>query len=58
MPSGILVKIIYIPEYKISLASFVKYFHLLLIRSFIRIRSFFFVSWPLLSKLNLNKVTD
>ena len=28
-------------------------FHLLLIRSFIRIQSFFFVSWSLLQKLNL-----
>ena len=44
-------KIIYIPACKISLASFVLYFHLLLIRSFIRILSFFFVSWSLLQKL-------
>ena len=36
MPSEILVKRLYIPDCKISLA-------LLLIRSFIRIRSFFFV---------------
>ena len=43
---------IYIPDCKISLASFVLYFHLLLIRSFIRIRSFLFVSWSLLHKLN------
>ena len=47
------LKDIYIPDCKISLASFVLYFHLLLIRSFIRIRSFFFVSWSLLKKLNL-----
>ena len=45
---------VYIPDCKISLASFVLYFHLLLIRSFIRIRSFsVFVSWFLLQKLNL-----
>jgi len=31
------------------------YFHLLLIRSFIRIRSFFFVSWSLLKKLEKYK---
>ena len=34
-----------------SLAFFVLYFPLLLIRSFIRIRSFVFVSWSLLKKL-------
>ena len=40
VPSEILVKIyIYIPDCKISHASFVLYFHLLLLRSFIRIRS-------------------
>ena len=46
-----------IPDCKISLAFFVLYFHLLLIRSFIRIRdrSFVFVSWSLLKKLNLLK---
>ena len=43
----------YIPDCKISLASFVLYFHFLLIRSFISNRSFFFVSWSLLQKLNL-----
>ena len=32
---------------------YVLYFHLLLIRSFIRIRSFFFASWSLLQQLNL-----
>ena len=53
MPSEILVKRLYIPDCKISLAFFVLYFHLLLIRSFIRIRSFFFVSWSLLKKSNL-----
>ena len=42
-------KYIYIPDCKISYASFVLYFHLLLLRSFIRIRSFFFISWSLLS---------
>ena len=42
---------IYIPDCKISLASFVLYFHLLLIRSSIRIRSFSFLSWSLLQKL-------
>ena len=47
------LKDIYIPDCKISLASFVLYFHLLLNRSFIRIRPFFFVSWSLLKKLNL-----
>ena len=54
MPSEILLKYIYmyIVDCKISLASFVLYFHLLLIRSFSRIRSFFFVSWSLLQKLN------
>ena len=45
-------KNIYIPDCKISLASFVLYFYLLLIRSFIRIRSFVFVSWSLLQKSN------
>ena len=49
VPSEILVKKIYIPDCKISHASFVLYFHLLLLRSFIRIRSFFFISWSLLS---------
>ena len=50
VPSEILVKIyIYIPDCKISHASFVLYFHLLLLRSFIRIRSFFFISWSLVS---------
>ena len=44
-------KIIYTPDRKISLASFVLYFHLLLIRFFIRIQSFFFVSCSLLQKL-------
>ena len=53
MPSEILVKIYIYTDCKIRLASFVLYFHLLLIRSFIRIRSFFFVSWSLLQKLNL-----
>ena len=52
VPSEISVKIYrYIPDCKISLASFVSYFHLLLFRSFIRIRSFYFVSWSLLQKL-------
>ena len=46
-----------IPDCKISLASFVLYFHLKLIRFFIRIRSFFFVSWSLLQKVNLNIVS-
>ena len=41
-----------VPDCKISLAFFVLYFHLLLIRSFIRIWSFFFVSWSLLKELN------
>ena len=45
-------KDIYIPDCKISLASFVLYFHFLLIRSFISIRSVFFVSWSFLQKLN------
>ena len=49
---------IYIPDCKISLASFVLYFHLLLIRSFIRIRSFSFVSWSLLQKLNFHKLLE
>ena len=53
MPSEILVTNIYIPDCKISLASFVLYFHLLLIGSFIRVRSFFFISWSLLQKLNM-----
>ena len=44
-------QIIYIPDCKISLASFVLYFHLLLIRSFIRIRSFFFCGLVLASKI-------
>ena len=52
VPSEILVKRLYIPDCKISLAFFVLYFHLLLIRSFIWIRSFFFVSWSLLKKLS------
>ena len=43
---------IYIPDCKISLASFVIYFHLLLIRSSIGIRSIFFASWSWLQKLN------
>ena len=55
MFSEILVKRLYIPNCKISLAFFVLYFHLLLIRSFIRIRSFFFVSWSLLKKLEWDK---
>ena len=45
-------KNIYIPDCKISLTSFVLYFQLLLIRSFIRIRCFSFVSWSLLQKQN------
>ena len=52
MPSEILVKRLYISDCKISLAFSVLYFHLLLIRSFISIRSFFFVSWSLFKKLN------
>ena len=44
-------KNIYIPDCKISLASFVLHFHLLLLRSFFRIRSFFFVSCSI-KKLN------
>ena len=42
----------YIPDCKISLASFVLHFHLLLIRSFFRIRSFKKLNWlkNLLSK--------
>ena len=40
-----------ISDCKISLASFLLNFQILLIRSFIRIRSFFFVSWSLLQKL-------
>ena len=47
-------KEIYFPDCKISVASFVLFFHLLLIRSFIRIRYFFFVSWSFLSKLNMD----
>ena len=42
----------YIPDCKISLASFVKYFHLWLIRSFIRIRLFFFVALVLTPKFS------
>ena len=45
-----------IPDCEISLASFVLYFHLLLIRYFVRIRSFFFVSWSLVKKLNFKQV--
>ena len=46
-------KYIYIPDCKTSLASFVLYFHLLLIRFFIKIWSFLFVSSSLLQKLNI-----
>ena len=51
MPSEILAKRLYIRDCKISLA-FLSFF---LIRSFIRIRSFFLVGWSLLKKLNLQK---
>ena len=47
---------IYVPDCKISLGSFVLYFHLLLIRSFIRNRSCLFVSWSFLQKLNLKEI--
>lgn len=44
----------YIPDCKISPASFALHFHLLLIKSFIRIRYFsVFLSWFLRQKLNL-----
>ena len=52
MLSKILVqKYIYIPDYKISLASFVLYFHFLLIICFISIRSFLFCKLLLASKI-------
>ena len=44
------------PDCKISLASFVQYFNLKLIRSFIRIQSFYFVTLVLASKIEFTKL--
>ena len=49
---------IYIPDCKISLASFVRYFNLQLIRSFIRIRSFVFATLVLASKIEYKKAAS
>ena len=60
MPSEILVEIyIYIYSWLWNQPCFFCLnFHLLLIRSFIRIKSFFFVSWSLLQKLTLRRRAD
>ena len=51
--SETLVTKIYIPDCKINLAYFVRYFYLQLSRSFVRIGSFFFVTLVLASKIKI-----